>query len=157
ELCGIFRFGRATKAGADRVDKDQVGLVEPGRLIVFQFALDIRRPGRITARDPLWSECRKMEERRISARPAIPQKHEWPRLIRRRPVKQVSDKEHVAMNFTGLVVSYGQVPGVSRVFQRSLAELDLVRRRDDLVVDRLGGRRGSGECRQDDAASKDGF
>jgi hypothetical protein len=73
-------------------------------LIVLQLAFTIWRLCRIIARfDSLRPEPGEVDERRIGAWPAIPQEHQRTRRFVWQAVEQVSDEEHVAMNFARFV------------------------------------------------------
>jgi hypothetical protein len=130
ELGSVLGFDRPAVAGADGIDEDEIGEVEPAAAVVHRHRW---RSGCTRPETPR-SKPQQMDERRTGAGAAIPEKRERPGRCRGRPLHRVGGKEHLAVHLAGLVVANREPARARRVAERCAADHHLTGGRHDPLL-----------------------
>ena len=125
EFLGQFFLGRAAVAGADWIDEDQVGLIEPGlldcRSAQTAAAACRRRASIFTRRGPIAPRCSQ-----IDAEPGPPLNENISGRLGPGIVERIGNEEDVGFDLVVLAVADGHQAGGRGVVQHASANMNLV-------------------------------
>jgi hypothetical protein len=131
----ICRLGAAI-TGADRVDKDQVSLIQPGVFVVHQFERRWRHISVIEQLRLARPHCSHMYPDRSGAGAAVEGEGQWPAGRIGDPVQRIGHIEDMRLRLASRRLDRHLCDG-SRVFQRFAIDVDLVTRDSGRLIDLL--------------------
>ena len=123
ELVRVLRLRRSTEPGADGIDEDEVGELQPGAIVGLEHTVAIRRIERSVRRaNAFGPEPQKVHQHGVGAGAAVPQEGQWPRLRRSATVQLVIREEDVPPYFAGFVQANRQPARVCGILQESAVD-----------------------------------